>query len=171
MTGNPPHRGGISIDGIDISKIGVHDLRERMTIIPQKPFLFRSTLRFNLDLTTKHQDADIRAALEAAEMKRLVEGLGGRLDAAVEDNGKNFSTGERQLLSLARVIPRRSKIILMDEATANVDRMIQRAIPTRFGDATVFTIAHRLNTVIGGSWCGNKAKSRSLENPGSFWVR
>ncbi|KAG0277832.1 hypothetical protein BGZ97_009829, partial [Linnemannia gamsii] len=107
MTGNPPHRGGISIDGIDISKIGVHDLREQMAIIPQESFLFRGTLRFNLDPTNRHQDADIWAALEAAEMKRLVEGLEGRLDAAVDDNGKNFSIGERQLISLARAILRR----------------------------------------------------------------
>ncbi|KAK5829384.1 P-loop containing nucleoside triphosphate hydrolase protein [Linnemannia elongata] len=153
MTGNPPHRGGIYIDGIDISKIGVHDLRERMAIIPQEPFLFRGTLRFNLDPTNKHQDADIWAALEAAEMKRLVEGLEGRLDAAVDDNGKNFSIGERQLISLSRAILRRSRIIVMDEATANVDlqsdRMIQKAIHTQFQGATVFTIAHRLNTVIG----------------------
>ncbi|KAG0374142.1 hypothetical protein BGX24_010791 [Mortierella sp. AD032] len=153
MTGNPPQRGGISIDGIDISKIGVHDLRERMAIIPQEPFLFRGTLRFNLDPTNKHQDADIWNALEAAEIKRLVEGLEGRLDAVVDDNGKNFSIGERQLISLARAILRRSKIIVMDEATANVDlqsdRMIQKAIHTQFQGATVFTIAHRLNTVIG----------------------
>ncbi|KAF9904913.1 hypothetical protein EC991_002213 [Linnemannia zychae] len=153
MTGNPPHRGGISIDGIDISKIGVHDLRERMAIIPQEPFLFRGTLRFNLDPTNKHQDADIWNALEAAEIKRLVEGLEGGLDATVDDNGKNFSIGERQLISLARAILRRSKIIVMDEATANVDlqsdRMIQKAIHTQFEGATVFTIAHRLNTVIG----------------------
>ncbi|KAF9126806.1 hypothetical protein BGW39_006340 [Mortierella sp. 14UC] len=153
MTGNPPQRGGISIDGVDISKIGVHDLRERMAIIPQEPFLFCGTLRFNLDPTNKHQDADIWNALEAAEIKRLVEGLEGRLDAAVDDNGKNFSIGERQLISLARAILRRSKIIVMDEATANVDlqsdRMIQKAIHTQFEGSTVFTIAHRLNTVIG----------------------
>lgn len=153
MTGDPPHRGGISIDGIDISQIGMHDLRQNMAIIPQEPFLFRGTLRFNLDPTSKHQDVDIWAALEAAELKRMVEGLEGGLDAIVDDNGKNFSIGERQLLSLARAVLRRSKIIVMDEATANVDlqsdRMIQKAIHTQFQGATVFTIAHRLNTVIG----------------------
>ncbi|CAO3570724.1 unnamed protein product [Mortierella alpina] len=152
-TGMPPHRGGISIDGIDISQIGMHDLREKMAIIPQEPFLFRGTLRFNLDPTSQHQDADIWAALEAAELKRMVEGLEGGLDAVVDDNGKNFSIGERQLLSLARAVLRRSKIIVMDEATANVDlqsdRMIQKAIHSQFQGATVFTIAHRLNTVIG----------------------
>ncbi|KAG0201383.1 hypothetical protein BGX28_005784 [Mortierella sp. GBA30] len=152
-TGNPAHRGGISIDGIDISQIGMHDLREKMAIIPQEPFLFRGSLRFNLDPTSKHQDADIWAALEAAELKRMVEGLEGGLDAVVDDNGKNFSIGERQLLSLARAVLRRSKIIVMDEATANVDlqsdRMIQKAIHSQFKGATVFTIAHRLNTVIG----------------------
>ncbi|KAF9536563.1 hypothetical protein EC957_010429 [Mortierella hygrophila] len=153
MAGDPPHRGGISIDGIDISQIGMHDLRQNMAIIPQEPFLFRGTLRFNLDPTSKHQDVDIWAALEAAELKRMVEGLEGGLDAVVDDNGKNFSIGERQLLSLARAVLRRSKIIVMDEATANVDlqsdRMIQKAIHTQFQGATVFTIAHRLNTVIG----------------------
>ncbi|KAF8972820.1 Multidrug resistance-associated protein 6, partial [Haplosporangium bisporale] len=100
-----------------------------------------------------HQDADIWAALEAAELKRMVDGLEGGLDAVVDDNGKNFSIGERQLLSLARAVLRRSKIIVMDEATANVDlqsdRMIQKAIHSQFEGATVFTIAHRLNTVIG----------------------
>ena len=153
-TGNPAQRGGISIDGIDISKIGMHDLRSKMAIIPQEPFLFRGTLRFNLDPTDLHQDADIWSALEAAELKRLVESLEGGLDAVVDDNGKNFSIGERQLLSLARAVLRRSKIIVMDEATANVDlqsdRMIQKAIHNQFKDATVFTIAHRLNTVIEG---------------------
>ncbi|KAK3817781.1 MAG: P-loop containing nucleoside triphosphate hydrolase protein [Benniella sp.] len=152
-TGSPPHRGGISIDGIDISKIGMHDLREKMAIIPQEPFLFRGTLRFNLDPLSQYQDADIWAALEAAELKHMVEGLQGGLDATVDDNGKNFSIGERQLLSLARAVLRRSKIIVMDEATANVDlrsdRMIQKAIHSLFRGATVFTIAHRLNTVIG----------------------
>ncbi|KAF8936493.1 hypothetical protein BGZ58_004095 [Dissophora ornata] len=152
-TGNPPHRGGITIDGIDISQIGMHDLREKMAIIPQEPFLFRGTLRFNLDPISQHQDADIWAALEAAELKRMVESLEGGLDAIVDDNGKNFSIGERQLLSLARAVLRRSKIIVMDEATANVDlqsdRMIQKAIQSQFQGATVFTIAHRLNTVIG----------------------
>ncbi|KAG0047342.1 hypothetical protein BGZ83_007579 [Gryganskiella cystojenkinii] len=153
-TGNPSQRGGITIDGIDISKIGMHDLRAKMAIIPQEPFLFRGTLRFNLDPTNQHQDVDIWAALEAAELKRLVEGLEGGLDAIVDDNGKNFSIGERQLLSLARAVLRRSKIIVMDEATANVDlqsdRMIQKAIHNQFQHATVFTIAHRLNTVIEG---------------------
>ncbi|KAG0027434.1 hypothetical protein BGZ81_005634 [Podila clonocystis] len=152
-TGNPPHPGGISIDGIDISQIGMHDLREKMAIIPQEPFLFRGTLRFNLDPIGQHQDADVWAALEAAELKRMVDGLEGGLDAVVDDNGKNFSIGERQLLSLARAVLRRSKIIVMDEATANVDlqsdRMIQKAIHSQFEGATVFTIAHRLNTVIG----------------------
>ncbi|KAF9934457.1 hypothetical protein FBU30_001950 [Linnemannia zychae] len=153
MTGNPTHRGGITIDGIDISKIGMHDLRERLAIIPQEPFLFRGTLRFNLDPTNKYRDVDIWAALEATEMKQLVESLDGKLEATVDDYGKNFSIGERQLISLARAVLRRSKIIVMDEATANVDlqsdRMIQKAIHTQFEDATVFTIAHRLNTVIG----------------------
>ncbi|KAG0080076.1 Multidrug resistance-associated protein 4 [Podila epicladia] len=152
-TGTPPHRGGIAIDGVDISQIGMHDLREKMAIIPQEPFLFRGTLRFNLDPVGRHQDADLWAALEAAELKRMVEALEGGLDAVVDDNGKNFSIGERQLLSLARAVLRRSKIIVMDEATANVDlrsdRMIQKAIHSQFEGATVFTIAHRLNTVVG----------------------
>ncbi|KAF9435418.1 hypothetical protein BGZ76_006323 [Entomortierella beljakovae] len=153
-TGNPSHRGGISIDGIDISKIGMHDLREKMAIIPQEPFLFRGTLRSNLDPISQHQDIDIWSALEVSELKNMVENLSGGLDTVVEDHGKNFSIGERQLLSLARAILRQSKIIVMDEATANVDlqsdRLIQKAIHSKFKDSTVITIAHRLNTVIGG---------------------
>ncbi|KAG0267214.1 hypothetical protein DFQ27_008995 [Actinomortierella ambigua] len=146
-------RGGIMIDGVDISQIGVHDLRERMAIIPQEPFLFRGSLRFNLDPLGLRTDQELWAALEAAELKRMVERLEGKLDAAVDDNGKNFSIGERQLLSLARAVLRRSKLIALDEATANVDlqsdRLIQRSVQQLFSDATVFTIAHRLNTVIG----------------------
>ncbi|KAG0224305.1 hypothetical protein BGW42_005193 [Actinomortierella wolfii] len=152
-TAGNTERGGITIDGVDISRIGVHDLRERLAIIPQEPFLFRGTLRFNLDPLGQRTDQELWSALEAAELKPMVERLEGKLDAAVDDNGKNFSIGERQLLSLARAVLRRSKLIALDEATANVDlqsdRLIQRSVKKLFSDATVLTIAHRLNTVIG----------------------
>lgn len=97
-TGTPSHHGGITSDGIDILHIGMSDLREKMANIPQRPFLFRGTLRINLDPVGQHQDADIWAALEASELKRMACGLDGGLDAVVDDEDRNFSIGERLLV-------------------------------------------------------------------------
>ncbi|ORY02314.1 P-loop containing nucleoside triphosphate hydrolase protein [Basidiobolus meristosporus CBS 931.73] len=145
--------GSISIDGIPISDLGLHDLRKAISIIPQVPFLFKGTLRFNLDPFNEHDDQALWRALELAELKDTVCKLNAGLDTEVADNGKNFSIGQRQLLSLTRAILRNTKLLVMDEATANVDlqsdRFIQRSIHTCFEQATVLTIAHRLNTVIG----------------------
>ncbi|ORX94321.1 P-loop containing nucleoside triphosphate hydrolase protein [Basidiobolus meristosporus CBS 931.73] len=145
--------GCIVIDGIPISDLGLHDLRKAISIIPQEPFLFKGTLRFNLDPFNEHDDQSVWKALELAELKDTVCKLPSGLDTPVTENGKNFSIGQRQLLSLTRAILRNTKLLVMDEATANVDlqsdRFIQRSIHTCFEHATVLTIAHRLNTVIG----------------------
>ncbi|KAK9692619.1 hypothetical protein K7432_014250 [Basidiobolus ranarum] len=145
--------GCILIDGIPISDLGLHDLRNAISIIPQEPFLFKGTLRFNLDPLNEHDDQSVWRALELAELKESINRLPQGLDTPVTENGKSFSIGQRQLLSLTRAILRNTQLLVMDEATANVDlqsdRFIQRSIHTCFRDATVLTIAHRLNTVIG----------------------
>ncbi|RKP05696.1 P-loop containing nucleoside triphosphate hydrolase protein, partial [Thamnocephalis sphaerospora] len=141
----------ILIDGIAVSALGVHDLRSRLSIIPQTPVLFHGSLRFNIDPLGEHSDLDIWRALRAAELGPKVEALPGKLDAEVEEDGRNFSAGEQQLISLCRAILRNSRIVVMDEATANVDTAtdyrIQNAIRRHFREATVLTIAHRLDTV------------------------
>ncbi|RUO95743.1 putative multidrug resistance-associated protein lethal(2)03659-like protein, partial [Jimgerdemannia flammicorona] len=145
--------GSIRIDGISTSELGTHDLRSRLSIIPQEPFLFKGNLRFNLDPFNEYDDLAIWRVLEATELKRKIERMPGGLETAVTENGKNFSVGERQLISLCRAILRNARLVVMDEATANIDlasdRLIQRSIHTYFRNATVLTIAHRLNTVIG----------------------
>ncbi|XP_071558724.1 probable multidrug resistance-associated protein lethal(2)03659 [Temnothorax nylanderi] len=144
--------GEIFIDGVSTGAIALHDFRSKISIIPQEPFLFTGSLRRNLDPFDQYSDAALWQALQDVELKETISEMAAGLNTRVSDEGSNFSVGQKQLLCLARAIIKNNRIMVLDEATANIDpytdSLIQKTVKTKFINCTVFTIAHRLNTIM-----------------------
>ncbi|POM58828.1 Multidrug resistance protein ABC Superfamily [Phytophthora palmivora] len=149
-----PTTGRVLIDGVDIATITVHQLRSKLTIIPQDPMLFSGSLRMNLDPFAEKSDSELYEVLRKVHLSETVSSWGKGLDYEVAEKGENLSVGQRQLLCIARALIRDSKVIVMDEATANVDqesdKLIQQTMKESFGggESTVLCIAHRIETIM-----------------------
>ncbi|KAF9266173.1 hypothetical protein L218DRAFT_897134 [Marasmius fiardii PR-910] len=185
--------GCIKIDEIDISKVGLTDLRQALAIIPQEPILFSGDLRSNLDPFGQYDDAVLWDALRRSWLldSAKADGLSSSsattvyevspnrltLDSKIEEGGSNLSVGQRSLVSLARALVKNSKIIIMDEATASVDfetdRNIQDTIQTEFADRTLLCVAHRLRTIIGyDRVCVLDAgQVKEFDSPEALWAK
>ncbi|OMJ68057.1 hypothetical protein SteCoe_34601 [Stentor coeruleus] len=140
--------GRIFIDGVDIAEVGLDLLRQKMCVIPQDPVLFQGSLRENIDLLRKFNDEEILDIIKLVQL-----GFGDKaLDMEIKENASNFSVGQKQLICIVRALLKKSKIIILDEATASIDYktdiLIQDVVREKFKDCTVMTIAHRVNTIM-----------------------
>ncbi|XP_050452139.1 probable multidrug resistance-associated protein lethal(2)03659 [Cataglyphis hispanica] len=143
--------GEIRIVDISTTAIALHNYRSKISINPQEPFLFTGSLQ-NLDPFDQYSDSILWQALQNVELKEIISQMAGGLNTKISDEGLNFSIGQRQLFCFARAIIKNNRIMILDEATANIDpytdSLIQKTIKTKFINCTVFTVAHRLNTIM-----------------------
>ncbi len=164
----------IYIDGININKVPLKLLRTKVGIIPQEAVMFSASIRFNLDPFNSHSDEDIWSVLESVNMKDAIMSLPKKLDDLVSEGGENFSSGQRQLICIARVLLRKPKILVMDEATASVDNdtdsLVQKMVREKFANCTTLTIAHRLHTIMDSDRIIvlNKGEVMELDSPGKL---
>ena len=144
-------KGCIEIDGQDIQDLNLQFLRHNITLIPQDPILFQDTLKINLDPTGKKKDEELWKILKEIQLDQKFKKMKG-LQTQIIEGGENLSSGEKQLVCIARAFLKKSKIILLDEATSSIDikseEIVQTALEKLFEDCTVITIAHRLNTIM-----------------------
>ncbi|KAJ5070817.1 abc transporter atp-binding protein/permease vmr1-related [Anaeramoeba ignava] len=165
------YRGKIEIDGIDISQIGLKDLRDKLAIIPQDVVMFTGTVRENLDPSSEYNDEKIWEILEHVHLYEKIDGLEQKLETKVTEGGDNFSAGEKQLICLARALLKHPKILVLDEATSSIDTetdsLIQKTIREQFKDCTVLTIAHRLHTIMDSDriMCLENGKIKEFDKP------
>ncbi|XP_076921706.1 putative ABC transporter C family member 15 [Bidens hawaiensis] len=179
-----PTQGFITIDGVDICKIGLHDLRSRLSVIPQDPAMFEGTVRGNLDPLNQYPDAEIWEALDKCQLGDVVREKDEKLEYLVVEGGENWSVGQRQLFCLGRALLKKSSILVLDEATASIDSatdgILQKIIAQEFSERSIVTIAHRIHTVIDsdlvlvlsdGKIAEYDTPGRLLESENSFFSR
>nr|UOU03343.1 ATP-binding cassette subfamily C4-4-2 [Brachionus rubens] len=163
--------GSLIIDDLNIKELSLHDLRSKLSIIPQEPTLFIGTIRTNLDPLNQYTDHVLWDALEQVQLKDAIREMKDGLESEVHKAGSNLSVGQKQLICLARALIKKSKILIIDEATANVDfktdALVQDAIRECFKDCTVITIAHRLHTIIDNDriLCLSQGKVQNFGRP------
>ena len=176
------YRGHIDINDVNTSTIGLHDLRSKLSIIPQDAQIFDGSLRENLDPFGLVSDVRLWEILELCHLKAHFSKLGTGLDTVLTDGGDNLSRGQSQLVCLGRALAHESKVLVLDEATASVDvetdSVVQETIRTNFKDRTIITIAHRLNTIMDsdriivletGEIKEFDTPQRLLDSKGLFW--
>ncbi|WVW86803.1 hypothetical protein I302_108858 [Kwoniella bestiolae CBS 10118] len=177
--------GKVEIDGVDIRSLGLDTLRSGLSIIPQAPFLFSGTIRENIDPQGSNTDAELHDALNLIQGDPRVSASlkeKSKLDYMVVNQGSNFSAGERQLIALIRAMMKKSKILILDEATSSVDletdSLIQKIIQNEFPNVTLLSIAHRIQTIMNydkilimdqGRVVDFDTPTRLYDNPGSIF--